>query len=194
MSDTEPPPPYSLNVSDEWNQDSSIVQPQNPPLTPSASRPSLRSIPDPDTSPSSAPNPSPSSSSDVAPPTPVSATDMSSSTLPPSYFDLTTFGIGTKKIKRPLVTIAQVKSHLRLLRAFKLFQEKVEDLYSDPEAADVVPPIARSVGAKGRWLWFLEMAVERSACYSRLVRSIFFLCAHPLSGGWLQIPTMAFDS
>lgn len=107
---------------------------------------------------------------------------MSSSTLPPSYFDLTTFGIGTKKIKRPLVTIAQVKPHLRLLRAFKLFQEKVEDLYSDPEVADVVPPIARSVGAKGRWLWFLEMAVERSVYYSRLVWSIFFLCAHLLCG------------
>ena len=48
-----------------------------------------------------------------------------------------------------------------MLRAFKLFQEKVEDLYSYPELADVVPPIARSAGAKGRWLWFLEMAVER---------------------------------
>lgn len=69
-------------------------------------------------------------------------------------------------LKKPLVTVEQIRSHLRLLRAFKRFQEKVEDPYSDPGMENVLPPIARSVGAKGRWLWFLEMAVERCVYFS----------------------------
>ena len=59
------------------------------------------------------------------------------------------------------MTVERVGTHLRLMRAFKLFRERVEDPYSDPAAADLVPPVGRSIGTKGRWLWFLEMAVER---------------------------------
>ena len=156
MSGAELPPPYSLADEPNANQ---TLQPGSAHLTPSASRQSLRPGP---TEPGFYPSPNPSS---IIPPS-VSASvpttsNGSPSTLPPSYLGLTTFGVG-KKLEKPLVTIEQIKSHLKLLRAFKLFQEKVEDPYSDPEVADVVPPIGRSVGTKGRWLWFLEMAVERS--------------------------------
>lgn len=151
MTDTGLPPPYSLT---EEREPDPIPQ-QRPHLTPTTSSPSLRSsfcrnsnIP---------PLPTP--------PNPVHANERSPGALPPSYFDVTTFSIGTKSLTRPLVTLEQVKLHLRLLRAFKLFQQKVEDPYSDPVVADVVPPIGRSIGAKGRWLWFLEMAVERYACF-----------------------------
>jgi len=154
---------YPLN--DERNPNSSIAQhsPWLPLLTPSDSRLSLRPGPDPD------PDRSPDSGSNSS----FAATLLaliSASTPSPPYSDLTTFSVWMKNLKRPPVTIAQVKSHLRLLGAFKRFQQKVEDLYSDPEVANVVPPIARLVGAKGRWLWFLEMAVERCVylCYSCL--------------------------
>ena len=170
MSDAGfPSPPYPLN--DEWNPNTSIVQhSQCPPLrTPSNPRLSLYLGPDldPDRSPNLGSNPSP---------TATLRTPISASTPSPSHSDLTSFSVRMKNLKRPLVTIEQIKSHLRLLRAFKRFQQKVEDLYSDPEVANVVPPIARSVGAKGRWLWFLEMAVERCVylCYSCLALSRSF--------------------
>lgn len=75
--------------------------------------------------------------------------------------------------------LAQIKPHLRLLRASNLgFQGKVEVWYSDQEVADIVPPIARSVTTKERWVRFLEVAVERFV-------SVCSLCT-----GWLQIPTV----
>ena len=80
-----------------------------------------------------------------------------------------------KNIKRELVTLEDIKTHLRLLRAFRLFKQKVEDPYSDPEVGEIVPPVGRGLGVKGRWLWFLEMAVERPV---HLTSSICLLCAH----------------
>lgn len=84
----------------------------------------------------------------------------SSSTNPGSL----PFGI----VKKQLVTLDDVKTHLRFLRAFKMFREKVEDPYSDPELSEIVPPIGRDIGPHGRWLWFLEMAVERSVSFQVL--------------------------
>lgn len=79
--------------------------------------------------------------------------------------ELSAFKVVTKKIKRQLVTLEDTKTHLRLLRAFRLFRKKVEDPYSDPGVSEIVPPVGRGIGPKGRWLWFLEMAVERSASF-----------------------------
>ena len=118
-------------------------------------------------SPGPSPNPTPRPEPNVPLPNPIPTNEGASSTLPPQYSDSTGFSIGGRSLKSPLVTVEQVKTHLKLLRAFKLFQEKVEDPYSDPGMEDVLPPIGRSVGAKGRWLWFLEMAVERCAHFFR---------------------------
>lgn len=74
----------------------------------------------------------------------------------------------TAKVARQLVTLEDIKTHLRLLRAFRLFKEKVEDPYSDPRVAGIVPPVGRAIGVNGRWLWFLEMAVERCVCCHRV--------------------------
>jgi len=136
----------------------------SPSLGPTPS-PSLGPTPGP--SPGQSPNPTPRLEPNVPLPNPIPTNDGASSTLPPQYSDSTAFSIGGKSLTKPLVTVEQVKSHLRLLRAFKRFQEKVEDPYSDPGMEDVLPPIGRSVGAKGRWLWFLEMAVERCARFFR---------------------------
>jgi len=148
MAERELPPLYSLadeQHSDSTPQPSSLLRPSAPP--------SLRLSPDPGL------HPGPGSNSNVSLRSRSSVSDRSSSVLPQSYLDSTTFSIGTKIIKKPLITIEQIKSHSRLLRAFKLSQEKVEDPYSDPGVADVVPPV-------GRWLRFLEMAVERSVYFS----------------------------
>lgn len=164
MPDTGFPPPYSLTEERELDP----TPQQSPHLTPttsSNSRQSLRLKLNASTPP-------------VPHPNPVMTNEGPSSPLPPSYFDLTKFSIGTKSLTRPLVTLEQIKAHLRLLRAFKLFQQRVEDPYSDPSVADSVPPIGRSLGAKGRWLWFLEMAVERWAC---LFVPSFWPCAHGCS-------------
>ncbi|KAF9646512.1 hypothetical protein BDM02DRAFT_3008899 [Thelephora ganbajun] len=150
MSGAELPPPYSL--ADE-QQPGKTPQPSVR-LKPSASP--LRSCPGTDHPESFHLRPEAGPSSNIPLSSQVSASDESLSPL-----DLSAFKAVTKSVKRPLVTAEQIKTHLRLLRAFRLFQEKVEDLYSDPDIADVVPSIGRSIGAKGRWLWFLEMAVER---------------------------------
>lgn len=88
---------------------------------------------------------------------------LSTSHVPPNTkLQLSGFSVVAGRAKRQLVTVEEIKTHLRLLRAFRLFKEKVENLYSDPEVSGIVPSVGKVIGAKGRWLWFLEMAVERS--------------------------------
>lgn len=82
------------------------------------------------------------------------------SRLPPSYAD-TTLTIGTRTVRRPLVSIGQLKSHLRLLGMFTLMKRKVENPDSDPQLAGVIPPLAKALSPNERWVWFLELAVER---------------------------------
>ena len=146
MTEPELPPPYSFEVQ------------QEPPIP--ASQPSLRLMP---SASLLSPHPSPLPSSHPSPASNVSlpSTGSSSNAVPPTFLDKSVFGSVAKRVKRPLVAVERVKTHLRLMRAFKRFRERVEDPYSDPAAADVVPPVGRSIGTKGRWLWFLEMAVER---------------------------------
>ena len=159
------PPPYSL-----------IEQSQNP--TP---RPTVRPKPSTPLTVLSAPvsDAGPqhsrlvvSSSSNTSLPSPVSVQDVPSST----DRKLLAFKVVTKKIKRQLVTLEDIRTHLMLLRAFRLFKEKVEDPYSDSVVSDIVPSVGRGISLKGRWLWFLEMAVERSVSFRVLVRSDPSLC------------------
>ena len=80
--------------------------------------------------------------------------------LPPSY-DNTTFAIGGRTVSPPLVSIEQLKSHLRLLGMFMLMKQKVEDPDSDPQLADMMPFLAKALSPEERWVWFLELAVDR---------------------------------
>ena len=153
MTEAELPPPYSLEVEQE--PESVPVTSKQPSLHLSPSASLLSPHPSPLPSPHPSPSPGPSSNLSLPP------SDASSSAPPPSYLDSNVFGSVTKRVKRPLVTFERLKTHLRLMRAFRLFRERVEDPYSDPALADVVPPVGKAIGAKGRWLWFLEMAVER---------------------------------
>ena len=61
------------------------------------------------------------------------------------------------------LTPGHIKAHLRLLRAFQALKWRVQNPDSYPEVASKIPPRARSLNQKGRWIWFLQLAVERCA-------------------------------
>jgi len=79
---------------------------------------------------------------------------------PPSYDDMT-FTIGSRTVTPPLVSIGQLKSHLRLLGMFALMKRKIENPDSDPQLAEAIPLPAKALPPEERWVWFLELAVER---------------------------------
>ena len=56
-----------------------------------------------------------------------------------------------------------IKAHLRLLRAFQALKWRVQNPDSYPEVASKIPPRARSLNQNDRWIWFLQLAVERCA-------------------------------
>lgn len=74
---------------------------------------------------------------------------------PPSYDD-TTFTIGTRKIPRPLVSVVQLKSHLRLLGMFALMKQKVEDPSLDSQLTETMPLLAKALSPEEGWVWFLS--------------------------------------
>ena len=80
---------------------------------------------------------------------------------PPPPDDNTDFTIGSQRVSRPLVSTEQLKSHLRLLGMFALMKQKVEDPDSDPQVVERIPPLAKDLPPEWRWVWFLELAVER---------------------------------
>ena len=61
------------------------------------------------------------------------------------------------------LTSEHIKAHLRLLRAIQALKWRVQDPDSYPEVASRIPPRARSLKADDRWVWFLQLAVERCA-------------------------------
>ena len=136
-----------------------VEQPGNP--TPRPNVDPEPSLPRPPPVPASAPGSSysfgPSSNLHVPDPPHVAASYETLGTT----INLSAFQALTKNIERELVTLKDIVAQLRLLRAFRLFKQKVEDPYSDPDVRDIVPPVGRGLSAKERWLWFLEMAVER---------------------------------
>lgn len=96
----------------------------------------------------------------------------SQSTLPPRYLERTRFPVGGKTPKGPFATISQLKAHLGLLRAFRELKNRVTDLEANRDAHDKLPLLARELDPQQRWVWFLELALERCVlCDSRLSSS-----------------------
>ena len=91
------------------------------------------------------------------------------------YFDSTVFSVVTEKVKRPLV---YDRARNVAFEVAGLFPGGVEDLsISIRKWPNVVPPFGRSIGARGRWLWFLGVVVERSVLFfSVLGGSNVFVC------------------
>lgn len=67
------------------------------------------------------------------------------------------FKVGNQLTPSPLVSPTQLQAHLNLLRAFKELRIRVE------QDAHNLPPAAASLDTEKRWIWFLELAVERCA-------------------------------
>lgn len=80
---------------------------------------------------------------------------------PPYSLEQTCPPVGGKVPTEPFVTISQLKAHLGLLRAFKELKNRVTDLEANRDVRDKVPPLARELEPQQRWIWFLELALER---------------------------------
>lgn len=83
---------------------------------------------------------------------------------PPEYIPQSQFHVGKGIALAPFVTPSQLKVHLGLLRAFRELQLKVQE---NPDVANVFPPLAGALDPEARWVWFLELALERYAVRSR---------------------------
>jgi hypothetical protein len=77
---------------------------------------------------------------------------------PPEYIYQSQFHVGKGVTRVPFVTPSQLKIHLELLRAFRELQLRVQ---ADSDVANTFPPLAGALDADARWVWFLELALER---------------------------------
>ena len=83
------------------------------------------------------------------------------SSPPPYYLEQFRFPMGGKIPQGPFVTISQLKAHLGLLRAFRELENRVTDLEANRDVRDKLPPLGQKLGSQQRWVWFLELALER---------------------------------
>ena len=84
---------------------------------------------------------------------------------PPEYTPQSQFRVGKAVTLVPFVTPSQLKIHLGLLRAFRELKLKVQQ---NPDAANTFPPLAGALDPEARWVWFLELALERYAVHRHL--------------------------
>lgn len=77
---------------------------------------------------------------------------------PPEYVSQSQFHVGTSVTPVPFVTPSKLKIHLGLLRAFRELKLQVQD---NADIANTFPPLAGALDAEARWVWFLELALER---------------------------------
>lgn len=77
---------------------------------------------------------------------------------PPEYIAQSQFNVGKAVTTAPFVTPSQLKIHLGLLRAFRELKLKIQE---NPGAANTLPPLAGALDPEARWVWFLELALER---------------------------------
>jgi hypothetical protein len=74
---------------------------------------------------------------------------------PPPYTFPTSFKIGWQT-PSPLVTPAQLKGHLAILRAFHGLRCVIEDAKDDR-----IPTWVKAMESERRWAWYVGLAVER---------------------------------
>lgn len=69
---------------------------------------------------------------------------------------MASFIIGSQRTPRPLVSIAQVKGHLRLLRMFHNLRVTVEECKDRR-----IPAFVAKMDRDSRWVWFVTLAIDR---------------------------------
>jgi hypothetical protein len=84
---------------------------------------------------------------------------------PPEYISQSQFRVGRGVTTAPFVTPSQLKVHLGLLKAFRELRLKVQD---NSDVSDAFPPLAGALDPEARWVWFLELALERYVTSSPL--------------------------
>ena len=77
---------------------------------------------------------------------------------PPEYISQSQFHVGKVVTSVPFVTPSQLKVHFGLLRAFRELKLKVQD---NSNVVNAFPPLAGVLDPEARWVWFLELALER---------------------------------
>lgn len=77
---------------------------------------------------------------------------------PPEYIPQSQFHVGRSITAAPFVTPTQLRIHLGLLRAFRELKLKVQE---NSDVANPFPPLAGALNPEARWVWFLELALER---------------------------------
>ena len=68
------------------------------------------------------------------------------------------FRVGRAVTTAPFVTPSQLRTHLGLLRAFNELKFKVQE---NSDTSNAFPPLAKALDPEARWVWFLELALER---------------------------------
>lgn len=84
------------------------------------------------------------------------------------------FEIASRRTSGPLVSIAQVQGHLRLLRAFHNLRVIVEECKDRR-----IPAFAAQMDKESRWIWFITLAIDR------FVESFLF-DVHTMTPGQLE--------
>lgn len=84
---------------------------------------------------------------------------------PPEYISQSQFHVGKAVTLVPFVTPSQLKIHLGLLRAFRELKLRVQD---NADIANTFPPLAGALDSEARWVWFLELALERYVIHRHL--------------------------
>lgn len=79
---------------------------------------------------------------------------------PPECFARSQFRVGKAVTTAPFVIPSQLRTHLGLLRAFDELKVKVQ---GDSNIVNALPPLAKALDPEARWVWFLELALERCA-------------------------------
>lgn len=81
---------------------------------------------------------------------------------PPEYISQSQFRVGKAVTLVPFVTPSQLRVHFGLLRAFGELKLKVQ---ANTDVGNVFPPLAEALDPEARWVWFLELALERYAIH-----------------------------
>ena len=81
---------------------------------------------------------------------------------PPEYTPQSQFRVGKATTTAPFVTPSQIRTHLGLLRVFTELELKIK---APPAEDNAFPLLAGKLDSDSRWVWFLELALERYAVH-----------------------------
>jgi len=114
---------------------------------------------------------------DIAPPQytareagPSASTSANQYAPPPYCLEEVPIPVGGKVPNQSFVTVAQLKAHLGLLRAFRELKNRVTDLEPNQDVRSKLPSLVQELGPEERWTWFLELALERCVLHNPWAR------------------------